>query len=83
MGSESRPNSQLQGSVSAAGLSLVEGLNPELRSESDTDSSSVTPATAESESVPPSPSDQNALQQIEEEERTAETATGIATINTT
>ncbi|XP_073801417.1 LIM domain only protein 7b isoform X5 [Danio rerio] len=93
-GLESRPNSQQQGrrislyhtfnpSVSAAGLSLVEGLNPELRSESDTDSSSVTPATAESESVPQSPSDQNALQQIEEEERTTETATGIATINTT
>ncbi|XP_050968941.1 LIM domain only protein 7b isoform X4 [Labeo rohita] len=69
-------------SVSAAGLTLGEGLSPELRSESDTDSSSVTPATAESESVPPSPSDQNALQQIEEE-CTTETASGITTISTT
>ncbi|KAI2668403.1 LIM domain only protein 7 [Labeo rohita] len=71
-----------QGRVSAAGLTLGEGLSPELRSESDTDSSSVTPATAESESVPPSPSDQNALQQIEEE-CTTETASGITTISTT
>uniref|UniRef100_A0A671MXI8 LIM domain only protein 7-like n=1 Tax=Sinocyclocheilus anshuiensis TaxID=1608454 RepID=A0A671MXI8_9TELE len=79
---KSRPNSQQRGSVSAAGLTLGEGLSPELRSESDTDSSSVTPATAESESVPPSPSDQNALQQIEEE-CTTEAASGITTISTT
>ncbi|XP_067259776.1 LIM domain only protein 7b isoform X2 [Chanodichthys erythropterus] len=78
---ESRPNSQQHGSVSAAGLTLGEGLSPELRSESDTDSSSVTPATAESESVPPSPSDQNPLQQIEEE-CTTETASGTTTIST-
>ncbi|XDV15215.1 hypothetical protein PO909_015343 [Leuciscus waleckii] len=77
---ESRSNSQQSGSVSAAGLTLGEGLSPELRSESDTDSSSVTTATAESESVPPSPSDQNALQQIEEE-CTTETASGITTIS--
>ncbi|KAK7161639.1 hypothetical protein R3I94_004346 [Phoxinus phoxinus] len=77
---ESRSNSQQCGSVSAAGLTLGEGLSPELRSESDTDSSSVTTATAESESVPPSPSDQNALQQIEEE-CTTETASGITTIS--
>ncbi|XP_016430682.1 LIM domain only protein 7b isoform X4 [Sinocyclocheilus rhinocerous] len=90
---KSRPNSQQRGrrislyltfnpSVSAAGLTLGEGLSPELRSESDTDSSSVTPATAESESVPPSPSNQNALQQIEEE-CTTEAASGITTISTT
>ncbi|KAF4118647.1 hypothetical protein G5714_000698 [Onychostoma macrolepis] len=77
-----RPNSQQRGSVSAAGLTLGEGLSPELRSESDSDSSSVTPATAESESVPPSPSDQNALQQIEEE-CTTEAASGITIISTT
>lgn len=69
-------------SVSAAGLTLGEGLSPELRSESGTDSSSVTPATAEPESVPPSPSDQNALQQIEEE-CTTEAASGITIISTT
>ncbi|XP_051755527.1 LIM domain only protein 7b isoform X7 [Ctenopharyngodon idella] len=89
---ESHPNPQQHGrrislyltfnpSVSGAGLTLGEGLSPELRSESDTDSSSVTPATAESESVPPSPSDQNPLQQIEEE-CTTETASGITTIST-
>uniref|UniRef100_A0A9J7Y3I5 LIM domain 7b n=1 Tax=Cyprinus carpio carpio TaxID=630221 RepID=A0A9J7Y3I5_CYPCA len=79
---KSHSNSQHRGSVSAAGLTLGERLSPELRSESDTDSSSVTPATAESESVPPSPSDQNALQQIEED-CTTEAASGITTISTT
>uniref|UniRef100_A0A9J8CCK7 LIM domain 7b n=1 Tax=Cyprinus carpio carpio TaxID=630221 RepID=A0A9J8CCK7_CYPCA len=81
-GPESCPNSQQRGSVSAAGLTLGEGLSPELMSESDTDSSSVTAATAESESVPPSPIDQNALQQILEE-CTTEAASGITTISTT
>ncbi|KAL6481707.1 hypothetical protein MHYP_G00097870 [Metynnis hypsauchen] len=58
------PNSQQHGSASAAGVTLAEALSPELRCESDTDSSSVTPATADSESVPASPSDHSTFLEI-------------------
>ncbi|KAL7845595.1 hypothetical protein AOLI_G00237870 [Acnodon oligacanthus] len=58
------PNSQQHGSASAAGVTSAEALSPELRCESDTDSSSVTPATADSESVPASPSDNSTFLEI-------------------
>ncbi|XP_034156146.2 LIM domain only protein 7b isoform X3 [Pangasianodon hypophthalmus] len=54
-------------SVSAAGLSSGETQSLELRCESDTDSSSATPVTTDSESVPAFPSDHDASQQITEE----------------
>ncbi|XP_017570609.1 LIM domain only protein 7b isoform X3 [Pygocentrus nattereri] len=57
-------NSQQHGSASAAGVTSAEAPSPELRCESDTDSSSVTPATADSVSAPASPSDHSTFLEI-------------------
>ncbi|XP_045555573.1 LIM domain only protein 7b isoform X4 [Salmo salar] len=71
---ESRPVSQQHDRVWTAGADLA-GQKSEPRSESVTGSLTVTPATSDSSLTLPPPSDQNALQQIEEETTTVENLT--------
>ncbi|XP_045073872.1 LIM domain only protein 7-like isoform X3 [Coregonus clupeaformis] len=66
---ESRPGSQQRDRVWTASA-ILEGQKSEPRSESETGSLTVNPATSDSSPDLPAPCDQNALQQIEEETTT-------------